>query len=139
MKLEEVVKKRFDELENRLSKVSIQSKLEFFAWSTSAVSLLKKVFGEDSPQYQHFESECRKIRDTPAYYSQGFQACLGQFFRPQLTGNGSRLTDDKVEHDSRSHYLQVYKLPKYEHCEERQESLREATVQVQGLWQTSCA
>jgi HEPN domain-containing protein len=79
MKIDEKIKQRFRELDDKTKELSLQDKPRFFAWATSVSSLTKIVFGEHSPQYEYFESECRKIRDNPAYYSYGFQACLGIF------------------------------------------------------------
>ena len=46
-------------------------------------------------------------------------------------GNGSRLTDVKMGHDTRDHHPPMHSMCQYQHCKEWQEPLWEPAIQVQ--------
>jgi hypothetical protein len=56
-----------------------QSNEWFFEWVTSAMSLIRSVYGENSPYYRNFENEYNKLLEHPIRYKLCVQACLGIF------------------------------------------------------------
>lgn len=62
MIIDELVKKRFDELEELASGIDYQGRggsrevrvEKFYEWATSVLNLLQRAFGEDSSHYQNF-------------------------------------------------------------------------------------
>ncbi len=80
MKLDKVVTQRFKELEDKAAKIlptsndEYESKL-FHEWATNVLSLLLRVFGENSPQYRNFY-EHYKASSSWYFY---FENCRGIF------------------------------------------------------------
>lgn len=83
---EALIKKRFEDLADKAGKVEnsvssvganrlkrVDAKI-FSEWATSALSLLRRVFGEDSVHYQSFEKSWEKRSSLPS-----FRRCLGVF------------------------------------------------------------
>ncbi len=56
MKLDRLVQQRFEELATGFEPVEFEGEGKFYAWSTSVLSLLRNVFGEDSIQFRNFNS-----------------------------------------------------------------------------------
>ena len=70
MKVQENIEKRFNELNDQMNNLSLINRSEggfgsyeitaWRQWSTSAISLIRGVFGKDSPHYEHFEQRYQK-------------------------------------------------------------------------------
>jgi hypothetical protein len=78
--LDKVVAQRFKELDDKAAKILPNSELEyelkiFHEWATNVLSLLLRVFGENSPQYQNFHDH---YRASTLWYS-SFEICRGIF------------------------------------------------------------
>ena len=82
MTLDKLVTQRFQELEDKAAKILPTSESEyepkiFHEWGTNLLSLLLRVFGENSRQYQNFRDH---YRNASTWYSY-FEICRGIFWQ----------------------------------------------------------
>jgi len=80
MMRDKLVVQRFTELEDKAAKILPTPELEynpklFHEWATNVLSLLHRVFGENSPQYQNFSEHYK----ASTYWYSSFEICRGIF------------------------------------------------------------
>jgi hypothetical protein len=85
MRMENLIRKRFAELTGEAESVANTQHSEFdgvvvdseafHKWSTSVLSLIQRVFGEDSAHYQNFHNNYNMFRG----YAHEFEDCRGVF------------------------------------------------------------
>lgn len=87
MKLDQMVLKRLEELDNKVEEIGTKKTTTVYmdetfinsemvhAWATSVMNILKKIFGEDSAHYQNF---CRHYKNFNGYDYE-FDNCKGVF------------------------------------------------------------
>lgn len=91
MKIDDLIKKRLEELEQKAEAISANKVFAFEgedgvryfkvnapdsrAWATSVMNLLQRVFGEDSPHYKNFSQHYQHFHG----YEENFENCRAIF------------------------------------------------------------
>jgi hypothetical protein len=80
--MDKLIRQRFSELAEKVEMVVSDDGINFgnlYAWTTSVLNLLQRVFGENGVHYRNFSQQCKGFEDEEVNNWVQFEICKGIF------------------------------------------------------------